>query len=77
MCRLIGLLITGPCCALLTGRWRRTAPTSAVALGLGVALGVPDGVFATYIQYAFLAAIGVVAVCATTGAALIEQRRSA
>jgi len=74
---LIGLLIAGPCCAMLTGRWRCTAATSTVALGLGVALGVPDGVFATYIQYAFLAAIGVVAVCATAWAALIEHRRSA
>jgi len=74
---LIGLLITGPCCALLTGRWRRTAAAGALALGLGVLLGVPDGVFATAVQYAFLGAIAAVTLCATAGAAVIEHRRRA
>ena len=73
---LIGLLIVGPCCALLTGRWRRTAASSAIALGLGVLLGVPDRVLGTGVQYAFLAAIGVVALCATASAAVIEHHRS-
>jgi cation:H+ antiporter len=72
---LIGLLALGPCCALLGGRWRRTAATGLIALGLGVLLGVPDGVFATYIQYAFLAAIAIVACFTTACAAVIEQRR--
>ena len=71
---LMGLLATGPCCALLSGRWRRTAATGLLALGLGVLLGFPDRVFATYTQYAFLAAIAVVAVTATGGAAVIERR---
>jgi cation:H+ antiporter len=74
---LIGLLTVGPCCALLTGHWRRTATTGALALVLGVLLGVPDGVFATALQYAFLTAIGVVTLAATAGAALIQHRRAA
>ena len=39
-------------------------------------LGIPDQVFATYIQYVFLAAIAVVAITATAGAAVIEHRTS-
>ena len=74
---LMGLLALGPCLALLTGRWRRTAAVGGLAFGLGVLLGLPDQVFATYIQYAFLAAIAVVAATATTGAAVIERRRGA
>jgi hypothetical protein len=73
----VGLLIVGPCCAVLTARRRRTALTGVLALGLGVGLGVPDGVFATCVQYAFLAAIGVVTLCATLAAALIGHHRGA
>jgi len=73
---LMGLLAFGPCCALLSGRWRRTAASGVIALGLGVLLGVPDGVFATFIQYAFLAAIAVVACSATACAAVIERRQA-
>ena len=68
---LIGLLGAGPVIAVATGRWRRTALTGALALGLGTLLGVPDGVFATAVQYAFLAAIAVVTAFATAGTALI------
>jgi len=74
---LIGLLALAPCCAVPTGRWRRTAATGAVALGLGVLLGVPDGVFATYIQYTFLAAIAFVACVATACSAVIQRRQVA
>lgn len=38
---LIGVLITGPCCALLTARWALTGAVSCFALTLGVALGIP------------------------------------
>jgi hypothetical protein len=68
---LIGLLAAGPVTTVATGRWRRTALTGALALGLGALLGVPDGVFATAVQYAFLAAIAVVTAFATAGTALI------
>jgi hypothetical protein len=73
---LIGLLICGPCCALLTARWRPTAATSCVALALGTILGIPDQVFATFIQYAFLAAVAVTAATATAGAAVLQHRRA-
>ena len=39
---LIGLLIIGPVCALLTARWTLTAAASCLAVALGIALGVPD-----------------------------------
>jgi cation:H+ antiporter len=72
---LIGLLITGPCCALLTGRWALTAVTSGFALALGVLLGVPDQIFATITQYAFLAAVTTVGLTATASAAIIQHQR--
>ena len=71
---LIGALIVGPCCALLTGRWIRTALTGVFALSLGTLLGVPDGIFSTYVHYAFLAAITVVTITATLSAAYLQRR---
>jgi hypothetical protein len=71
---LMGLLALGPCCALLSGRWRRTAATGAIALGLGVLFGVSDQVFATATQYTFLTAVALVACAATASAAVIERR---
>ena len=44
---LIGLLIAGPCCALLTAQWALTAAASCYALALGIVLGIPDQIFAT------------------------------
>ena len=73
---LIGLLIVGPCCALLTGRWVRTALAGAWALALGALDGVPDGIWGTREHLTFLAAVGIVAVTATLGAAVIQRRRS-
>jgi Ca2+/Na+ antiporter len=72
---LIGLLIIGPCSVLLTGRWRLTGLTGLWAAGLGIALGVPDGIWGTVTQFAFLAAVAVVAAASTVGAALIQARR--
>ena len=71
---LIGLLICGPCCALLTARRAPTAASGCVAVALGVVLGVPDQIFATLIQYAFVAAVAVVAAIATAGAAVLQRR---
>jgi hypothetical protein len=71
---LIGLLIAGPCCALLTGRWVPTAVASCLALALGVVLGVPDQIFATMTQYAFVSAVAVVGLTATAGAAILQRR---
>jgi len=73
---LIGLLIVGPCCALLTGRWVRTGLTGAFALTLGTLLGIPDGIFATYAHYAFLAAVAVVTASTTLCAAYLQRRHT-
>jgi hypothetical protein len=72
---LIGLLIAGPCCALLTARWVLTAAAGGFAVVLGVVLGVPDQIFATVTQYAFLAAVATVGTTATVGAALLQRQR--
>jgi hypothetical protein len=72
---LIGLLIAGPCCALLTARWGLTAAASCFALALGVVLGVPDQIFATVTQYAFLAAVAAVGITASVGAAILQRQR--
>jgi len=73
---LIGLLIAGPCCALLTARWALTATAGGLAVALGVVLGVPDQIFATLTQYAFLAAIATVGMTATVSAAVLQRKRS-
>jgi hypothetical protein len=72
---LIGLLITGPVTALLTARWALTAAAGLLAVALGVALGVPDQIFATVTQYAFLAAVAAVGTTATVGAAVLQHQR--
>jgi cation:H+ antiporter len=69
---LIGLLIVGPCCVLLTGRWVPTGLTGACVTGLAVALGVPDGIWGTGIFFTWLAAVAVVALTATAAAAVIQ-----
>jgi cation:H+ antiporter len=73
---LIGLLIIGPVAALLTARWTLTAAASCLAVGLGVALGVPDQIFATVTQYVFLAAVAAVGTTATAGAAVLQRQRA-
>ena len=72
---LIGLLVIGPVSALLTGRWALTAAASCLAVTLGVALGVPDQIFATVTQYLFLAAVAAVGTTATVGAAVLQHQR--
>ncbi|MGH3154088.1 MAG: hypothetical protein ACRDOB_25640, partial [Streptosporangiaceae bacterium] len=72
---LIGLLVIGPVCALLTGRWTLTAAASCLAIVLGIALGVPDQIFATVTQYAFLAAVAAVGTAATVSAAFLQRQR--
>ena len=73
---LIGLLVIGPVGALLTARWALTAAASGLAVALGFALGVPDQIFATITQYAFLAAVAAVGMTATAGAAVLQRQRS-
>ncbi len=71
---LIGVLVAGPCCALLTARWALTAAASCFALALGVVPGVPDQIFATFTQYGFLTAVAAVGAAATVGAAVLQRR---
>jgi hypothetical protein len=71
---LIGLLICGPCCALLTARWPLTAVSGGFAVALGIVLGVPDQIFATATQYAFVAAVAVAGTVSTLGAAVLQRR---
>jgi cation:H+ antiporter len=72
---LIGLLIVGPVGALLTARWTLTATASCLAVALGVALGIPDQIFATLTQYVFLAGVAAVGTTATVGAAVLQHQR--
>jgi cation:H+ antiporter len=70
---LIGLLIFGPCIALLTGRWVPATITGAWACALAVLLGLPDGIWATYTHLAFISATAIVAAAAAAGAAIIDR----
>jgi cation:H+ antiporter len=72
---LIGLLVTGPCVALLTGRWPLTALAGAWACSLAVLLGVPDGIWASVTHLAFVAAVAAVTVAATAAAAVISHTK--
>ena len=72
---LIGLLIAGPCCALLTGRWVPTGLTGLWVTGLAVMLGIPDGIWGTGTQVVFLAAVAGAAAACTVAAALLAARR--
>ncbi len=69
---LIGLLIVGPCCALLTGRWLRTAITAAVALVGALVLDVVGGSRASE-HWIFSIAVGLVALVNTVTAAWLES----
>ena len=70
---LIGLLIVGPCCAVLTSRWSRTALTGAWAVGLAVVLGLPDRIWGTATHLAFLGAVLVVALVSTAATAVVQR----
>jgi len=69
---LIGLLIAGPCCAILKGRWVRAALVAAWAAGLAVILGVPDGIWGTAAHIAFVSAVLLVGLIGTLATAVIE-----
>lgn len=58
---LVGLLIVGPCCVLLTGRWLLTGLTGLLVICLAAVLGLPDGIWGTTTHLAFLGAVAVVA----------------
>ena len=70
---LVGLLVLGPSCAVLTRRWSRTAISGTVELGLAVLLGVPDGIWGTATHLTFIAAVLAVAVVSASGAFVVER----
>ena len=70
---LIGLLIAGPCCALLAGRWGATASTGIWAIALAILLGLPDGIWGSWTHIAFLGAVVVVAAATTAAAAVMRN----
>jgi hypothetical protein len=72
---LIGLLIVGPCSALLTGRWLPRALTGLWVISLAIVLGIPDGIWASTTHLAFITAVASVALVATAPAALISNTR--
>jgi hypothetical protein len=60
---LSGLVLLGPVCVFLTGRWLRTALAGAWATGLVVVLGIPDGIWGSRLEtYLILLAVFVAAV---------------
>ena len=71
---LIGLLIAGPCCVLLTGRWLPTGLTGLWVIGLAVVLGLPDGIWGTSTHLVFLAAVAAAALASTLAAVFIQIR---
>jgi hypothetical protein len=74
---LIGLLIVGPCCVVLTGRWVPTGLTGMWVTALAVVLGFPDGIWGTVIFFIWLGAVAVVALASTAAAAFIQTLRPA
>jgi hypothetical protein len=73
---LIGLLVVGPCCTVLTGRWLPTALTAGWAIGLAVLLGVPDGIWANAAHLEFVGAVLTVALATIAAAAVTDRLRS-
>lgn len=47
---LSALVLLGPCCVVLTGRWLRTAVAGAWAVFLVIILGIPDGIWGSGLQ---------------------------
>ena len=71
---LIGLLIVGPCCVIFGGRWFQTAIVGVAAVGLGVVLSIPDGIWGSAAQLELVGAVFLVALVSTFGAAIVEAR---
>ena len=69
---LIGLLMVGPCCVVLTGRWVPTALTGLWVTGLAVALGLPDGIWGTATFFIWLGAVAMVALASTAAAVVLQ-----
>jgi hypothetical protein len=72
---LIPLLVAGPFCGLLTGRWIRTATVGIWAIALAIILGLPDEIWGTHVQLVYLGFVTVAALLSTSAATVIERGR--
>ncbi|HUE25653.1 MAG TPA: hypothetical protein VMP89_02690 [Solirubrobacteraceae bacterium] len=72
---LVGLLVVGPCCGVLTQRGLLAGALGVFALVCALAVAIPDGIWFTSTELVFILVIGVVAVVATAAAAIIERAR--
>ena len=70
---LIGFLIIGPCCTLLTGGWLPTGLAGVWATGLAVLLGYPDHIWGTATHLTFLGVVAAVSLASTVAAVLISN----
>jgi len=70
---LIGLLIIGPCCALLDGRRASAGQAGAIAVGLSLVLALPDGIWGTTAQFAFTGAVLMVSISCAWAAGIIDS----
>ncbi len=72
---LIPLLALGPFCCLLTGRWIRTATVGVWTVVLATLLGLPDEIWDTHVELAYLGFVTAAALLSTSAAAAIEKGR--
>jgi cation:H+ antiporter len=72
---LVGLLIIGPCCVLLTGRWLPTGLTGLWVITLAAVLGLPDGIWGSSTHLIFLGTVAGVALVSTAAAGFIQVLR--
>ena len=70
---LIGLLVVGPCCALLTGQWRTTSLIAALTVGSATAMAARFGGIMTAEHLAFLTAVIVVSAVCIVCTILVER----
>lgn len=70
---LIPLLAAGPFCALLTGRWVRTATVGIWTVALAILLGLPDEIWGTHIQLVYLGFVSAAALLSISAATVIEK----
>ncbi len=73
---LIALLVVGPLCGLLTGRWVKTVAAGVWSVALAVVLGLPDEIWGTRTQLIDVGAVVVVSVLSAYAATVVEKRRA-
>jgi hypothetical protein len=72
---LIPLLVAGPFCALLTGRWARTATVGIWTVALAILLSLPDEIWGTHMQLVYVGLVAAASLLSTSAATIIEKSR--